>query len=948
MEIVYADKTVTEVVMKQGFQLIKVKSNENETEEPVLEGAGFKCYLTSALKHHEDGSADYENSTPVVIGQNGETELFTDAQGYMSTIPIPYGTYTVIESVTPHNMTTIKPFTVVIDHDDRVNLQPWRIFDDREFMAKLRIVKMDADTGRSVLIANTEFRIWDVANAEYVVQYTTYPDTVSHASFFTNASGELTLPQKLPLGEYIVEEVHAPEGYALNSNGVHVLVDTDTAYQINEETQDAVITVRYEDVPIHGEVELTKTGDFLVSYGGMDGDFIYESRPLAGAAFSIYAAEDILTADMHVDESGERLRLFYAGDLVQTVTTGALGTAKFRELPCGKYEIRETNAPEGYVRSVIVSEAAFSYIDELTPVITGAAVCHNEHQHVSITVYKQDDKSQRPLPGAQFALYAKADIRNADGELLVTGGSLVEMATSDRSGMVAFSKDLPLGEYYAREIFAPTGYVCDTDRMITLSALYAGQEYPAATAAAIVTNTAIRTNRPPTPSTPTPEISTGTSVEVSKVDFTTGTELPGAKLTLLDENGDVVEEWTSTETPHMVSGLERGKRYTLRELIAPAGYFVAEEIVFTAGDETKVVMRDQRQTFGVMVLKTAKDTKLPLKGAAFGLYTQKPVKNAMGYDMVSGGALIEMAVTDQLGCARFSSMLSAGDYYIKELAAPEGYALSDAVYPVTLTGSVDDAEVRPVQKMVTVKVADQPILVDISKTDITGEEELVGAVLSIYDSDGNMVEKWLTNGTPKRIRGLKPGRYILREETAPWGFLIANEIEFTVRDTAKVQKVTMKDEMICGRIRIVKTDADTGKPLAGTEFEIRDKDGNVIETLVTDEDGKAVSGRLAIGVLDYSDQCDRSAKKAVYYVVETKAAKGYLLDSTPHKVTFSYDSTKGTPSVVYHYLTLENRKLPQTGGNYEPAVFTAAGAVLILLGGSLFIFGRKKNRKTKK
>lgn len=1063
VEIVYADLTVKEVVMKQGFQIIKVKSNENETEEPVLESAGFQCYLTSALKHKADGTVDYENSTPVVIGPNGETELFTDSLGYMKTIPIPYGTYTVIESVTPHNMTTIKPFTVVVDHDDRVNLQPWRIFDDREFMAKLRIIKMDADTNRSVLMADTEFKIWDVTNAKYVVQYTTYPTTVSHASFFTNGDGELTLPQKLPLGEYIVEEVHAPTGYAINVDGVHVLVDTDTAYQINPDTNDAIITVRFKDVPVHGEVEITKTGDFLVSYGGIEGNFIYESRPLSGAAFSIYAGEDILSSDMHVDENGERIRLYYEGDLVQTATTGALGTVKFTDLPCGRYQIKETNAPEGYVRSVLVSEAAFAYIDENTPVITGEAVCHNEHQKVAIRVYKQDEKNHRPLSGAKFALYAKDDIYNADGELLVTGGSLVEMATSDRGGVVTFSKDLPLGEYYAREIFAPAGYECDTQRMITMSALYVGQNHPFATAAAIVTNASIWTPPGDTPPGDTPD-----EVEVSKVDVTTGKELPGAKLTVLDESGRVMDEWISTDTPHTVTNLEKGHTYILREELAPEGYLKANDITFTAGSTRKVVMRDEvpygriclaktgdvvrgvvpvkddwlkhffryragqlsgatfelyakedivsgtavvkagtlvrtvttgengfvmidhlplgvyelketraplgyqldatprtielryadqytgmvqagveaeneRMKFKIKVIKTADDTQLPLEGAVFGLYSEQPVKDAMGHELISAGALIESVKTDAEGKARFYSNLPVGDYYIKELSAPAGYAVSHKKYAVPLVGENSEGETVVHQK-VTMRIEDKPVTVEISKTDITGEQELRGAVLAVYDENGILVEKWKTNGAVKKIQRLKPGRYTLREEYAPWGYTIANEVEFVVDDKQQIRKVTMKDELMKGRIVIEKTDADNGKPLAGTEFEIRDKDGNVIETLVTDEEGKAVSSKLDIGIFK-DGEC---TEKITYYVVETKAARGYVLDDTPHEVSFSYDAGKEPPEVIRYHLSVKNKKHPQTGGNYEPLLFTAVGSLLILLGGVLYIFGKKKDKKSKK
>lgn len=202
-----------EQVYKQPFQLIKVSDNGEDSEAPLLEGAGFTAYLKSSLTVKEDGSYDFDSAKPVVIGSNGETTLYTDSKGHLVTQPIPYGTYVVVETVVPHNVKEIKPFEVHITENHPTEPQVWRVFIDREFTAKLRIVKKDSKTGQTVLVPKAEFRIYNLDTKEYVVQYTTYPTKVKHTSFFTDGDGDLILPETLKLGNYRIEEVAAPDGY---------------------------------------------------------------------------------------------------------------------------------------------------------------------------------------------------------------------------------------------------------------------------------------------------------------------------------------------------------------------------------------------------------------------------------------------------------------------------------------------------------------------------------------------------------------------------------------------------------------------------------------------------------------------------------------------------------------------------------------------------------------
>lgn len=163
--------TSAEQVIKQPFQLIKVSDNGDDTEAGLLAGAEFTAYLKSSLPVKADGSYDYDKATPVVIGENGATTITSDDKGHAVAIAIPYGTYVVVESKTPHNMKTIKPFEVKISENHPDKPQTWRVFLDREFTAKLRVIKKDSDTKQTVLVPNAEFKIFNIDKNEYVNSY---------------------------------------------------------------------------------------------------------------------------------------------------------------------------------------------------------------------------------------------------------------------------------------------------------------------------------------------------------------------------------------------------------------------------------------------------------------------------------------------------------------------------------------------------------------------------------------------------------------------------------------------------------------------------------------------------------------------------------------------------------------------------------------------------------
>ena len=1099
VETVKRNTVSKEDVIKQPFQLIKAADND-KTDADLLKGAGFSAYLISSLTVKDDGSYDFTNATPIVLTEDGKTEMFTDERGYACSIPIPYGRYIVRETTTPHNFMPVDDFIVTVTENSSTP-QVWRVLLDDEFKAKLKIVKQDDETKQPVLLANTEFKVYDLDAKKYVEQVTTYPNTVVHKSYFTDENGYLILPESLKCGNYRIEEVSAPDGYTQNTEYVEIKVDKNTAYQMDSVSGDAIITVTYENHPVKGKLVIHKSGETLKSFKK---DFVYEETSLEGAEFEIYAAEDIFTPDHQVDEQGNRHVIYAKDTLVKTVTTNKNGEAVIKDLPLGKYRVKETKAPAGFVLNPDSQEVSFIYKDQNTPEIEEKLEFSNERQKVELSVEKQDAETGKALKGATFGLYNKEAISSGD-KVIVKADTLLQEITSNEKGKAAFTLDLPLGRYYVKELQAPAGYV-SSDEILEFDATYQGQDVKT------IKLKSVKKNRP-------------TTVEVTKADITTGTELDGASMSVLDKDGNVIDSWTSVkDSPHVIKRLQVGKTYILREELAPYGYLRATDVEFTISDTAEVqkvkmedevpvarllvnkkgefldsvslldnakgmiehlfnyvtgnltdvtfnvyaaeairaadgvsadyyaadelvgsittdgngiaqmdnlplgryyiveketahgyvldnepryvdlTYRDQdtplvtysadwqnaRQRIQVEVLKKEKDSDKVLSGAIFGLYAADDIVSSKGKVLLAKDTLIELKTTDEDGKIRFVADLPVDSrYYIKELAAPDGYVTdqepqeftfeyqgsetSVAEYAFTFEdeqttvelskadltdkkelpgaslkvtdedgNTVDEwvskeeahiikglivgkkykmTETKPADGYVTAEsieftventkevqkhqMLDDVTKVEISKKDITDSSEVPGAKLIILDKDGKKVESWTSTDKPHMVEKLPVGEYTLREEQAPDGYLIAEDVKFTVKDTGKVQKVKMKDAHPYGKLVIKKTDSTSKATLPGAEFELREKEsGKVVEKLVTDKTGTATSGKLPIAIYKNG----KVEKTVEYILVETKAPNGYELSSKKEEIRFEYKD--GKTKVIEIVKEIKNTKSP--------------------------------------
>ena len=458
--------------------------------------------------------------------------------------------------------------------------------------------------------------------------------------FYTDADGLMKTPEKLPLGRYLIEELQGPEGYYNDSAySVEFEIKSDRVWQVvgnaTNDMDEYIVTEKYCNHETLGQLTIRKLGNVLTDY--QDGQFIYTQDNLAGAVYEIHAAADIATPDR------QGTYWYKSGDLVATVTTGAEGqvdevtfsptrtqaTYDFLTvshdgtkgevtvtLPLGKYTITEVQAPYGFVLTQQSYTVEFGWDNQKNDIVLAKTIVSHEqdgdkkcsysivnvkdasdaHKNgqtlvfenarvlptpekpgdkvskIGVGIYKQDREALTYLPGAVYELYTVDDIYSADGtKLLEAGTKLATSSTTNASGFTWFDVDIPIraktypdsgnsGRYRIVEITAPAGYLLDSTPM-EVAFTYEGQQI--AWQVVDGTNTNLRT-----------------TVVISKQDITNGKELPDAKLEIRDADGNLVEGWTSTKTPHTVRGLELEKAYTMTETRAPDGYAEAESIVF--------------------------------------------------------------------------------------------------------------------------------------------------------------------------------------------------------------------------------------------------------------------------------------------------------------------------------------------------------------------------------
>jgi len=763
--------TVTEDVIKGNIAMIKHSDDGSTQIETPEVGAEFEVYLKS--------SGSYANA------KDSEKDcLVCDENGFAQTKDMPYGVYTVHQTVGWDGTEFIADFDVNISE----NGQTYRyLINNAEFKSYIKVVKVDSETGKTIPYEGAGFEIYD-SNGQKISMTFAYPTPTTIDTFYTNSEGYLITPEVLPYGEYSLVEVQAPVGYVLDSTPVSFTVSADNAEEENALT---VIKVRKENTAQKGRISVQKTGDIFKTvatassaYTDENGEMIvnpttytpvFADGDLSGAVFQVIAVEDIVTLDGTTRA--------YAGDVVSEITTDENGYAETELLYLGKYEVREIKAPYGYVLNNEPKDVELTYAGQEFEVRdTVNTAFENEYQSVRISLSKvmENDElfgiyGKDYYTSIRFGLFAAEDITAADGSVIPADGLLSEVSLAENM-TAKFDVQIPFGRYYVQEIATDEHYVLNGEKYL-VNFEYMGQDIRTADIDCgqfvnLLKRGRIEGHKVDDKSEPLENAVFGLFT-ADCVKFSRDTAIMTAAS---DENGYFVFD----EIPY--------GEYIIHEIESPRGYILS-------GKEYAVSIAED----GEVIEITAENKPVTVEISKRDVYGNELV----GAEMVlenADGETVDKWTSD--GKNHIVSKLGAGEYVLKEIAAPDGYVIAtDIKFSVDIYGNVTvenvDSKALSDNGYPLITMVDDTTKVRISKQDVTTGEELPGATLQIIDENGNVVEEWVSTNEPHMIEGkLIAGKeYTLKEIIAPEGYEITNEIKFTVNADGTVTEVVMYDEL---------------------------------------------------------------------------------------------------------------------------------------------------------
>ena len=544
-------------------------------------------------------------------------EITTDKNGYAS-IVIPYGVWKFHQVNTNTGFEKIYDFFVTVDENSEKE-QYYNILNNK-IAAYLQVLKVDEETGKTIAIANTKFKIYNKDTKQYVSQYVSGN---VYDTFVTDAVGKFITYLKLEAGNYKLVETSSPTGYLINSDGLEFTIGDDTHY--NYTTYGAIVIVRFSDKPVKGQIEINKKGEnFIIK----DDSFEYEEISLKGIKFEIYADEDIKSSDGNV--------LFYSKDkLVDTLTTDENGHAISKKLPLGKYKVVEVKTLDGYVLDSNEYKVTLKQKDNKTEIVYEILNIKNYLKKSTLEFSKTDLVTGEAIPNTII------EISNSSNKAIFRG-------KTDKNGKIVI-KNLMIGKYTIKEIEPSTGYVLN-DTPVLFEIKEDGKIVKAE-----------MTNKPITG-----------DLEFAKLSLSTEEPLPNTIMEIYNSDTDelVFEGKTDENGKIIIKDLRYGKYYIL-EKEAPEGYTInPEKIPFEIkenGEIIKSVMKDK------LITGTLEFTKIDIS-------TEEPLPNTVVEIYTETDELVFSGKTDENGKIIIKD-LKYGKYYILEKEAPEGYTINPEKMP---------------------------------------------------------------------------------------------------------------------------------------------------------------------------------------------------------------------------------------------------------------------------
>ena len=613
-------------------------------------GAEFLVYLRKA--------GSYENARAFE-----RDRLVTDENGYAKTKALPYGVY-VLEQIKGAPGYELKgPILFEIDGTEDILNPPPLTLSDRPIRYRLRLMKTDSETGKTITLSGVSFKLRD-ETGELVTQTVSYPTRQETDTFVTDETGSVTLPETLTWGLYFVEEVTAPKGYLIREEALPVFVGQDG--DVPGETYQ--IDVEVPNEPVKGRILLEKKGPRLTgfevtadAYGNEAHRPVYEERYLAGAVFELRAAETVTGGDGTV--------WFEQGELVETLTTASDGPAASGLLPLGRYVLVEIHAPEGYALDDTPHEVTLDASDAYTPVVEVCAELTNEYLPAEITLTKYKETMQTmedehgvrqtvitvPGEGFVFGLFNTSDIPHDGGVL--PAGTLVASGATDADGRLVFAGQYPHGEYYVKELQAPEGWKLSAGTFPVSILPEKAQEDAVIRAGLTVHNELICT-----------------PVTITKTDITGAAPVPGALIEIRNSRDEVIYRARTDENGELPDILLMPGQYAFREVLAPDGYALNEAVCIFVVDAQGQVSGDTeiRDDWTRFSLRKTDTGGRVLAGVQFALVD-------------ADGNQIMTAETDENGLASFER-IPYGRYTVVETRPLSGYLPAGTVAELTVDG----------------------------------------------------------------------------------------------------------------------------------------------------------------------------------------------------------------------------------------------------------------------
>ena len=939
--VVFASAERTDEEPTGTITIIKkdAKTGTTTQGDAVFEGAVYKVYAKEDIYNKAKTKKFYSSGDLVAtrtMNEKGTTEDITN---------LPLGKYVVKEEVAPKGyMLDTKEYDVTLSYKDQYEEIITNTTTSLEKVKEmgLHIFKsgIKENSGVTPGLAGAEFTIkLNSAVEEAYKQGYTYEEVwngidedgnkvevnskrVAEAQVIaptievivTDENGDAYTQNKLPYGKYIVKETKTPADYESAIDFTFSITDDESEIKeiakktkhivVNNEQLETYIKLIKKDLKTNKPVTLNSTTFEIKATEDIydratnkilfkDGEVI--SQKVGNTTYTSFTtnADNIVVPDNSYNSEN---------DNKAEVTTPL-------KLPVGSYEITEIKVPEGFLQldNPITFEIKNikdydtnkdgDFIKEI--VIKNEQPTGTINLDKTIAIRENVDTSLvdiSDLSGIEFKLSAKEDIIDkADGSVIYKKGQEIKTFNLSKDGKLTIT-DLPMGTYEIEETKTLDGLVLNTTKY---EVKFEQQD---------LTTKVYDTKL---------DVSNDTTlVEFSKIDITGEKELPGAKLTVLDSENNIIDTWTSTEETHKIEGLTVGKKYTLKEEIAPDGYVIATEIEFKVEDTNKI----QKVK---MIDKVVEISKEDISG--------KEIEGAKLQVLDKDGNVIDEWISEKE--AHKVKGLKENETYIlhEEIAVGNYVKASDIEFTVS--------EDKKTQQIVMIDK-----LVEITKTDLTTGEELEGAELEVIDEEENVIDKWTSTKEPHQVKGLEEGKtYTLKETTAPYGYEITEEIEFTVTTDKETQKVEMKDMPILKNVKVIKVDSET-KEIIKDRFTFAIYEDQECTKLIKEvqsnkEDGTAIFEDLRYGT---------------YYIKETKAPTDYELSNKVVKVEINdkgifVDDKQMEEKDDTVEFTFENKKIevPKTGDDSNIKLFAGIGLLSLLGATYIIIRNHNKNKKVK-